>query len=95
MKIVHLFLLFTFYFSLHSCYTPRYVYSPTAHNVPVLVKKGDSKLAVNYSANLGGNSENVNAVTAGTSDGYDLQAAYAFTRHWAIQVNYYHRKEIN
>ena len=28
--------------SLASCDTPRYAYSPTAHNVPVLVKQGDA-----------------------------------------------------
>ena len=26
-----------------SCNTPRYIYSPAAHNVPVLTKKGDTK----------------------------------------------------
>ncbi|MEI9958043.1 MAG: hypothetical protein WDM90_17465 [Ferruginibacter sp.] len=48
---------------LFSCYTPRYVYSPSAHNVPVLLKKGDSKIAANYSANLAGNTHRSDVVT--------------------------------
>jgi hypothetical protein len=71
-------------FFLFSCYTPRYVYSPAAHNVPVLVKKGDSKLAANYSVNM-----------AEEAGGYDLQGAYAFTNHWALQLNYFKRTEKN
>lgn len=67
---------------LNSCYSPRYVYSPAAHNVPVLEKKGDSKLAANYSTNL-----------AEDAVGFDIQGAYAFTKHWAAQVNYFYRKE--
>ena len=39
---------------LASCNTPRYAYSPSAHNVPVLAKKGDSKLGAVYSTNFAG-----------------------------------------
>ena len=80
---------------LFSCYTPRYVYSPSAHNVPVLVKKGDSKLAFNYSINLADNTVKDNVSTRGKARGYDLQTAYAFTNHWAVQLNYFNRKERN
>jgi hypothetical protein len=82
-------------FSLYSCYTPRYVYSPSAHNVPVLTKKGDNKLAVNYSVNLLAHTEQAGIDIKEKARGYDLQGAYAFTNHWAIQLNYYHRTERN
>ena len=78
-----------------SCYTPRYVYSPAAHNVPVLVKKGDTKLAFNYSLNLADNNQQQNVAVTGKARGYDLQAAYALTNHWAIQVNNFNRTERN
>jgi hypothetical protein len=82
-------------FHLTSCYTPRYVYSPSAHNVPILVKKGDSKLAFNYSLNLTDNQVKDSVSTTGKARGYDLQAAYAFTHHWAVQINYFKRIERN
>lgn len=78
----YFFIFFGVLLTFSSCYSPRYVYSPSAHNVPVLEKKGDSKLAGNYSTNL-----DEDAV------GYDVQGAYAFTGHWAAQVNYFYRKE--
>jgi hypothetical protein len=78
-----------------SCYTPRYVYSPAAHNVPVLVKKGDSKLAVNYSVNFADNTVKENVAVKGKARGFDLQGAYAFSNHWAAQLNYMHRTEKN
>jgi hypothetical protein len=71
------------------------VYSPAAHNVPVLTKKGDSKLAVNYSFNPAGNTVKDSVPVRAKARGYDLQAACAFTSHWALQVNYYHRTERN
>jgi hypothetical protein len=78
-----------------SCYTPRYVYSPSAHNVPVLVKKGDNKVAINYSfgfANLGRKS---NVATQGKVRGIDAQTAYAFSKKIAAQLNYMYRSERN
>jgi hypothetical protein len=82
-------------FCLSSCYTPRYVYSPSAHNVPVLTKKGDSKLAFNYSVNPADNTVNDSVPVKARARGYDLQAAYALTNHWAIQLNYFQRSERN
>lgn len=81
--------------SLFSCYTPRYVYSPTAHNVPVFTQKGDSKLAANYSFNLADNTVKDSVPVKAKARGYDLQAAYAITKHWAVQANYFHRTERN
>ncbi|MEI7735050.1 MAG: hypothetical protein WCI49_06260 [Ferruginibacter sp.] len=89
---------FTFYFLLFfftSCYTPRYVYSPSAHNAPAFTKKGDSKLAFNYSINAADNTVKDSIPVKAKAGGYDLQAAYAITNHWAIQLNYAHRTERN
>lgn len=80
---------------LFSCYTPRYVYSPSAHNVPVFTKKGDSKLAFNYSVNIADNTVKDNVSTKQKARGYDIQAAYAVTNNWAVQLNYFNRTERN
>jgi hypothetical protein len=82
-------------FSFSSCYTPRYVYSPSAHNAPAFTKKGDSKLAFNYSANAADNTVKDSIPVKAKARGYDLQAAYAITNHWAVQLNYSHRTERN
>lgn len=76
-----------------SCYTPRYVYSPAAHNVPLLTKKGDSKIALNYSSNLSFNKEPTSNLK--NSYGYDIQGAYAVSKHVALQSSYYSRHEKN
>ena len=88
---------FTFYTIVVSvsCYTPRYVYSPSAHNVPVLLKKGDSKLAANLSTNFSKRNTTNGIVKDNKSHGIDLQGAYALTNKFAVQVNYYRRTEKN
>lgn len=94
---------FTFYaltftlciFALASCYTPRYVYSPAAHNVPVLLKKGDSKLAFDLSTNFSKKNTAEGIVKDNKSRGIDLQGAYAVTNKFAVQLNYYRRTEKN
>src|SRR4051812_28979282 len=81
-----------------SCSTQRYVYTPSAHNVPVLTKKGDSKLSASYSTNLDfGNSDYAsdNQYDRNSSNGVDLQGALAITNNLAIQASYYYRKEKN
>jgi hypothetical protein len=95
MKTALALLLMAFSFSLFSCYTPRYVYSPAAHNVPVFTQKGDSKLAFNYSVNPADNTVKDSVPVKAKARGYDVQAAYAFTKHWALQINYFHRTETN
>jgi hypothetical protein len=95
MKTACALLLSAYSFLLFSCYTPRYVYSPSAHNIPVFEKKGDSKLAANYSFNLAANTVKDSVPVKAKSRGYDLQAAYAFTNHFAMQVNHFHRTERN
>ena len=94
-RLVYTFIAAFFIFYLSSCYTPRYVYSPSAQNVPAFTKKGESKLAANYSFNLSNNSVKDSVPVRARARGYDLQAAYAFTNHLAIQVNYFHRTERN
>lgn len=76
-----------------SCKAPRYVYSPSAQNVPVFTQKGDSKLSALYSTNWANRT-----VVLGEypySRGVDVQAAYAITNHWAVQANYFDRNEKN
>lgn len=76
-----------------SCKAPRYVYSPSAQNVPVFTQKGDSKLSALYSTNWANRT-----VVFGEnpySRGVDAQAAYAITNHWAVQANYFSRYEKN
>ncbi|HOZ77879.1 MAG TPA: hypothetical protein PLY34_07770 [Ferruginibacter sp.] len=78
-----------------ACYSPRYVHSPVAVNVPVLAKKGDSKIAGYYSFNPG---EKPNQTTAGklsSGNGLDIQAAYALTNHLAVQAAFNVRNEKN
>lgn len=71
------------------CYSPRYVYSPPAANVPAFAKKGDSKLAAYYSnTNFGGRDvKNI------YSYGFDAQAALAVHDHWLVIVNQSNRYE--
>jgi hypothetical protein len=90
------FLYLTFYIIVSaSCYTPRYVYSPSAHNVPVLLKKGDSKLAFDLSTNFSKKNASDAVVKDNKSSGIDLQGAYAITNKFALQLNYYRRTEKN
>lgn len=89
------FFFFALAFYLTSCYTPRYVYSPSAHNVPAFTKKGDTKLAVNYSLNAADNTVKDSIPIKAKARGYDVQAAYAVTNNWAIQLNQFHRTERN
>jgi hypothetical protein len=93
MRIVHFLLAGLLFFT--SCYTPRYLYSPSAHNVPVLVNKGDSKLAAYLSSNLSSKKNNYNRVNESKNRGFDLQAAYAFSNHFAVQASYFNRVESN
>ena len=72
-----------------SCYTPRYMYSPAAQNVPVLVTKGDSKLSAAISTNLSKKHVTNNTPGESKNRGFDLQAAYALTHHFAVAANYF------
>ena len=80
---------------LYSCETPRYAYSPTAHNVPVFTNQGDTKLSGSYSSNFELFDNGEGQYNRNRSNGFDLQAAVAATRHFAIQGSYYNRTERN
>jgi hypothetical protein len=80
---------------LASCYTPRYVYSPAAHNVPVLTAKGDSKLGVNYSTNIAQRGKISDEKHDSKGSGIDAQGAYAIGKNLAVQAAYYWRSERN
>ncbi|MEO6721729.1 MAG: hypothetical protein ABIN67_15275 [Ferruginibacter sp.] len=80
--------------SLFSCYAPRYMYSPSASNVPVLVKQGDSKVAAYYSTDLSAPFSTNNS-GKDKSNGLELQGAVAITNGFAIQANYMTRSERN
>lgn len=76
-----------------SCNTPRHIYSPVAHNVPVLTKKGDSKLGAAYSTNAVGQETKNGVEIDNRSRGYDLQGAVAITNNFAIQAAHAYRWE--
>ncbi len=76
-----------------SCNTPRYIYSPSAQNVPVLTKKGDSKIGAVYSTNLTGEEKRDGQIIENRSRGFDLQGAVAITHQFAIQANHFYRWE--
>ena len=76
-----------------SCNTPRYIYSPSAHNVPVLTKKGDTKLGAVYSTNAVGQETKDGVEIDNRSRGYDLQGAVVITNNFAIQAANAHRWE--
>lgn len=75
-----------------SCNTPRFAYSPTAHNVPVLTEKNDSKLSFNYSTNAETRSSDIK-YNRNKANGFDIQGAYAITNSVAVQGSYFSRNE--
>lgn len=79
---------------LSSCGTPRYAYSPVAHNVPVITQKGDGKVGISYSTNPSGREVDDDDVKReDRSKGFDLQGAYAISDNWAIQIAHARRWE--
>ncbi|MEO6731886.1 MAG: hypothetical protein ABIN01_11775 [Ferruginibacter sp.] len=92
MKSVYFFSMLAIF--LASCTVPRYMYSPSAQNVPVLVKQGDSKLSANYSTDFTGSPFGTSSNgTYNKNEGLDLQGAVALTNNFAIQANYFNRRE--
>lgn len=79
-------------FVFSACYTPRFANSPTAHNVPVMVDKNDSKLSFNYSTNADTRSTG-DKYSRNKSNGFDIQGAYAITKSIAVQGSYFSRNE--
>ena len=72
-----------------SCDTYRYIYSASPPNNPYFIKKGESKLAAYYSSS----NNSSNNLANDFAHGYDLQAAYAFSNHWALTSSYFNRRE--
>lgn len=74
----------------------QYGYAVTSHSIPVFNDKYDSKIGVNYSTD--GGSESYSAIDSSereenTSNSLYLEAAFAITKHIALQANYFHRYE--
>ena len=64
---------------LESCYSPRYVFSPSTQNIPLLHRKNDLELSGSYSSSLNlinGKNDSFN--------GFDVQGAWAVTNHIAM-----------
>ncbi|MEO7263364.1 MAG: hypothetical protein ABIW38_00560 [Ferruginibacter sp.] len=78
-----------------ACYTPRYVYSPAAQNVPTLTKKGDINFTAYYSTSFAIKSKDATNNIKVKNSGADVQVAIAFNNHWAAQAAYFTRKETN
>ena len=70
------------------CNSPRFIYSPSPPNNPYFKKTGDSKLTGYYSS--GGDD---NKKTGHKTNGFDLQAAYAISDHWALTTGFFERTE--
>src|SRR5687767_10270467 len=77
-----------------SCYSPRYVYSPSTLNIPALHKKGDLR-AGGYFATGGGNPPITLDSKREYNSGVDLHSAYAVSGRFAIMINQYNRWERN
>lgn len=90
--VTGLFLICTILFAA-SCETPRHIYSPVAHNVPVLTQKGDSKIGAVYSTNAVGEESKDGVKIDNRSRGYDLHGAVAITNSFAIQAAHAYRWE--
>ncbi len=95
MKTISVIFSFVFIVVFASCDTPRYAYSPTAHNVPVFTKKGDSKVAAYYSNNgiYSSTDEDGNEYDRNVAQGIDLQGAVAVSNNIAVQAGYFNRSE--
>lgn len=78
-----------------ACESPRYAYTPAAHNVPVLTKKGDAKIGALYS-NAPPTDDNYNDERMYShTNGLDVQGALAVSDNWAIQASHFQRWERN
>lgn len=73
-----------------SCTEPRYVYNPPVRNLHYFEEAGQSKLAAHWAT---GPSRNDGGTSNAYNRGFDLQAAYAISDHWALIASYYNRKE--
>lgn len=72
-----------------SCRSYRHIYSPSPANNPFFTTKGDNQLGAFYSGGDGGEGTG----SRDQNEGYDVQAAYAISDHFALTSSYYFRKE--
>src|SRR5436305_11809212 len=68
--------------ALYSCYSPRYVYTPSIHNIPSLNRKNDVQVAAFYSGFAGILTKNDRY-----NNGFDIHAAWAISNHFAAMIN--------
>lgn len=89
-KIKFIFLLFFISEFMYSCYSPRYVYSPSVQNIPLLNKKNELEFSAYYSG-----SPNFLKEKNNSNNAFDIQAAWAFSNHFAVMINEGYGKEKN
>jgi hypothetical protein len=73
-----------------SCYAPRYVYSPSTQNIPMLHNKDDLEFSCFYSGSINAFEEKGNH-----NSGFDIQSSWAFSNHFAVMLNENFRWEKN
>lgn len=73
-----------------SCYAPRYVYSPSTQDIPLLHKKNDLELSGFYAGAVNALKEKGNIVS-----GLDLHGSWAVSNHFAVMLNESFRWEKN
>lgn len=82
--------LFFISFCLNSCYSPRYVYSPSTQNVLLLHKKNDLEFSGFYAGSINAFKEKGNY-----NRGFDLHTAWALSNHFAVMLNESYQWEKN
>ncbi len=83
-------LLFFISLCMSSCYSPRYVYSPSTQNIPLLHKKNDLEFSGFYAGSINAFKEKGNH-----NSGCDIHSAWAFSNHFAVMLNENFRWEKN
>jgi hypothetical protein len=67
---------------LNACYAPRYVYSPSTQNIPLVTKKNDVELSAFYAGAVNAFKDKGSYIR-----GFDIHAAWAVSHHFAVMVN--------
>ncbi len=77
-------IIFIFFVSLCivSCYSPRYVYSPSAQNIPLLKKKNDIEITGFYDGSI-----NTFSKKGNYNRGFDMHTAWAINNHFGVMLN--------
>jgi hypothetical protein len=88
MKVI--ILLFFISLCMFSCYSPRYVYSPTTQNISLLHKKNDLEFSGFYAGSINAFKEKGNH-----NNGFDIHSSWALSNHFAVMLNESFRWEKN